>query len=63
MEILKDDTLFEAMQKNPNAGEILAELGLHCLGCAMARGETIETASVQHGIDLNLLLEKLNQGI
>ena len=34
--------------------------GLHCLGCAMAAGETIEEACAVHGLDLDLLLDELN---
>ena len=29
---------------NPNSAEILQSVGMHCLGCAMAHGETIEEA-------------------
>jgi len=34
--------------------------GLHCLGCAMASGETIEEACMVHGIDVEKLLFELN---
>ena len=36
---------------------------MHCLGCAMAHGETIEEAVFVHGNDLDALLEKLNEGV
>ncbi len=34
--------------------------GLHCLGCVMSSGETLEEAAMVHGIDLKLLLDDLN---
>lgn len=63
MEIEAKDTIVEALQKNPAAAEILQGLGMHCIGCAMARGETIEEAAMVHNIPLDLMLEKLNENI
>ena len=34
--------------------------GMHCLGCALAHGETVAEAVGVHGEDLELLLEELN---
>ena len=48
---------------NPNSAEILQAVGMHCLGCAMAHGETIEQAVFVHGNDLEALLDKLNEGL
>lgn len=39
---------------------ILMSAGLHCLGCVLASGETIEEACVVHGIDCDSLIEELN---
>lgn len=41
--------------------EVLYELGMHCLGCSFARGETIAQAAQVHGIELDELLTKLNE--
>ena len=46
-----------------NSAEILQAVGMHCLGCAMAHGETIEQAVYVHGNDLDKVLEKLNEGV
>ncbi len=40
---------------------VLQEAGMHCLHCALAHGETIEEAAVVHGIDVDVLIDKLNQ--
>ena len=39
---------------------VLQESGMHCLGCLMAHGETLEQAALAHGIDADELLKKLN---
>ena len=36
---------------------------MHCIGCALAHGETIGEAVSVHGKDLDELLAKLNEGI
>ena len=54
--ITENTTIFEALEINPNAGEILMQYGMHCLGCALAHGETVGV----HGADLEEVLAKLN---
>ena len=61
--ITKDTLIAECLKLNPNAAEILLGAGMHCFGCAMAHGETIEEAVAVHGEDLDKLLAKLNEGI
>ena len=36
------------------------EIGMHCLGCPSASGETIEQACAVHGTDADALVAKLN---
>jgi hybrid cluster-associated redox disulfide protein len=36
------------------------EIGMHCLGCPSARGETLEQACEVHGQDADALLKKIN---
>jgi hybrid cluster-associated redox disulfide protein len=60
--IITENTLImEAVEANPNAPEILLGYGMHCLGCAIAHGETIGEAAQVHGIDVNDLLRDLNK--
>ena len=61
--ITADTLIAECIQINPNAAEILISTGMHCIGCAMAHGETIAEAVAVHGEDLDKLLAKLNEGI
>ena len=61
--ITADTLISECLELNPNAAEILLSTGMHCIGCAMAHGETIEEAVAVHGEDLDALLTRLNEGI
>ena len=58
--ITENTTIFEAIQINPKAGDILMSYGMHCLGCALAHGETVGEAASVHGADLAKMLEELN---
>lgn len=40
---------------------IFLQNGLHCLGCVMASGETIEEACAAHNMDCNSLIGELNR--
>lgn len=61
--ITADTLIADVLQINPNAAEILLGAGMHCFGCALAHGETVEQAVSAHGEDLETLLKKLNEGI
>ena len=34
--------------------------GMHCIGCPASQGESLEEAAMVHGIDVDLLLTRLN---
>lgn len=59
MEINKDMLIYDLLQAKPEAAEILMSIGMHCLGCACARGETIADAAGVHGINVDELIEKI----
>ena len=61
--ITKDTLIMDCLKINPNSAEISQSVGMHCLGCACAHGETIEEAVFVHGNDLDELLKRLNEGI
>ncbi len=37
------------------------EMGMHCLGCPSARGESLEQACAVHGVNVDELVDKLNK--
>ena len=59
--ITKDMTIGEVLGINKNAKVILSGFGMHCFSCPMSQMETIEQAAMVHGVDVNLMLEKLNE--
>ena len=56
----KDMTIGEALRVDMNAAPVLMEIGMHCLGCPSAQGETLDEAAMVHGIPVEVLMEKLN---
>lgn len=61
--ITKDTLIIDCLKLNPNSAEILQSVGMHCLGCALAHGETIEEAVFVHGNDLDEIIARLNEGL
>ena len=59
-EISKNTTIVELLTVFPEAAPILMEIGMHCLGCPSAQMESLEEAAMVHGIDADLLVEKIN---
>lgn len=60
MEINKDTTIGEILEKAPEKADILLEVGMHCLGCPASQMETLEEACDVHGIDVEEVVQKLN---
>ena len=60
MEITKDTIIGDILDIAPESAPLFLELGMHCLGCPSARGESIEMACEVHGVDADELVEKLN---
>ncbi|OGC21380.1 disulfide oxidoreductase [candidate division WOR-1 bacterium RIFOXYB2_FULL_42_35] len=50
----------EALKIKPEIAAILMGKGMHCLGCVIAHGETIEQAAEVHGLNLDELLAEIN---
>ena len=58
--IQKDMKIGEILQLNRGSASILMESGMHCLGCPSSQMETLEEACMVHGIDADLLTNRLN---
>ena len=59
-EVTKDTVIGEIMMNAPEAAPLFMEIGMHCMGCAMATGENVEQACAAHGVEVEPFLEKLN---
>lgn len=58
--ISKDTTIGEALRINMDIASVLMEIGMHCLGCPSAQGETLEEAAMVHGIPVEDLMAKID---
>lgn len=58
--ITKDMIIGDILAKDEGLAKYLLEMGMHCLGCPSARGETLEQACLVHGVDVNEILKKMN---
>lgn len=61
--ITKNTTIGEALKINSNAEVILQGFGMHCVHCPMSQMETLEEAGAVHGIDVDLMVKKLNENL
>ena len=60
VKITKDMTIGEILKINQNMAGVLMAGGMHCIGCPASQGESLEEAAMVHGIDVDLLLTRLN---
>ena len=58
--ITKDTIVGDILDLAPEAAPLFLEIGMHCLGCPSARGETVEMACRVHGVDADELVSKIN---
>lgn len=54
-------TIGQVIRKYPKAVFVFIDYGLHCVGCLIAQGETIEEAAKLHHIELKKFLKDLNK--
>ncbi len=60
MEVTKDSIIGDVLDYDRGTAQFFLEIGMHCLGCPSARGESIEAACNVHGTDADALVEKIN---
>ena len=59
--VTKTMQIGEVLRLNPNVKDVLMGFGLHCFGCPMSQMETLEEAAAVHGVDVDLMIEKINE--
>ncbi|MBU7005924.1 DUF1858 domain-containing protein [Phosphitispora fastidiosa] len=60
MNITRDMTVGDILKANPKTADVFRSLGMQCLGCPSATGETVAGAARTHGVSEADLLQKLN---
>lgn len=62
-QITKDTIISDILTVAPDSAPLFQSIGMHCLGCAMASGETLGQACDAHGVDADDFLVKLTDYI
>ena len=60
-EITKDTIIGDILDLDDSTAPFFLEMGMHCLGCPSARGETLEQACAVHKVDVEGLLRAVNE--
>lgn len=63
IKVTREMTIGELLSVAPIVAPVLMEVGMHCLGCPSAQAETLEEAAMVHGLDADLLVEKINAAL
>ena len=61
LKVTTDMSIGQVLEMDQRSAPVFMEFGMHCLGCAMASGESIAEACMAHGVDADELVEKLNE--
>ena len=59
-QVTKDTIIGDILAMDGQTARFFLEIGMHCLGCPAAKGETIEQACEVHSVDADTLIEKIN---
>lgn len=60
MEITRECIISQVLAAYPEAMPKFQEIGMHCLGCALATSESLEAACAAHGVDADEFVDELN---
>ncbi len=61
--ITRDMLIGDILRLDANLAPVLLEVGMHCLGCPSSQMESLEDACAVHGMDVTLVLDKLNSQV
>lgn len=59
-QVTKDTIIMDAIKLDEGIADFFFEIGMHCLGCSAARGETIAQACAVHDADPDELIDRIN---
>jgi hybrid cluster-associated redox disulfide protein len=66
VKVSKTMALGEIIQKFPNSAQLLAEAGLHCIGCHVSAFETLEQGCKAHDLsdkEIEELVKRINSTV
>lgn len=62
-QVQKDTIIADVMANAPETMPFFQAIGMHCMGCAMSSGESVEEACAVHGVDSEDFVTKINEYI
>lgn len=60
MKVTKDMIIMDVLKMDMDTAQFFLNIGMHCLGCPSASGETLEQACMVHGADVDKLVADIN---
>ena len=61
MTVTKESIIGDVLDFDVDTARFFFEIGMHCLGCPSARGESSADACAVHGTNADELVEKINK--
>ncbi|MDD6034191.1 MAG: DUF1858 domain-containing protein [Oscillospiraceae bacterium] len=61
MIVTKETCIGDILDFDRTTSVFFLEMGMHCLGCPSARGESLADACAVHGVDADEMVERINQ--
>lgn len=59
--VSKETIIMDVLKIHPDTAQFFFEIGMHCLGCPSASGESIAEACAVHGEDPDALVARINE--
>ncbi len=63
MVVTKETVIGDILDFDSTTAQYFLAMGMHCLGCPSARGESLAEACMVHGVDADELVAKINEHI
>ncbi|MGN1479866.1 MAG: DUF1858 domain-containing protein [Acutalibacteraceae bacterium] len=60
MTVTKDMLIGDILDADQETAQFFLAMGMHCLGCPSARGESLEMACAVHGVDVDEMVDEIN---
>lgn len=60
MTVTKDMLIGDILDADRETAQFFLAMGMHCLGCPSARGESLEMACAVHGVDADEMVDEIN---
>ena len=59
--ITKETIIGDILDIAPQTAPLFMAIGMHCLGCPSAQGESLEEACFVHGIQVDTVVNAINE--